>query len=1789
MAIQWDSDNGFNSWLVSIYKARKGTAEVSKEATSFFDKVKNWNNSSLNIIDEKKFESFIKKMEIADKSLINFLKDTNYGSKDLHSYQTYLKDNATATTFFAQATQKAGMIMKSFAAMAGNMFIMYAVSKGIELVAKAIDNYVHRAEKAIEATEKANSRINDLKGTFNSHKKIVEDTAALYDKLSEGVDKATNKNINLSTDDYNKFLDINTQLAEAFPQLVTTIDENGIAILNLGNNGKTASDNLNDLLEVEEYLQNFKISQDLANIFGGVQVQINEALEGQTEFDEKIKQAENSMNILRDMTEGKIVIGDSIEFSGNLQNEADVDYYNVIDAAVREFSKSLSNERSLELSSVLDTSSLIHMTEGSAFDLCLSTFALTEDEKDSLKNIIVGQSTTIAEALFDSIGDEAQKQSNAYNSAQLAWTDFLGNMTLGMKTQSSFKSLDKSMQDIAVRMVSGLQMNIAKEMNNEDPYSYIRDSIISPLKHLPQADADELSNAYKELISFDTNTVTPDVSARTINKYIDKIAAILNMNPADVKIQFEFENIDDLSTKYRNTLDEAKKKFGVDETNFFNANNINTQEKIDNWIECANAANSATEAEKKYLSVAKDSLELFSSTEFSSKIEDLSKFQSLYNNFKENLKEEADITFDIVDVEALREKFGSSTKSFDEFERTLTSSSSTAQDVEKAFNTLVNEWIWGSGVLNGLNTENRDMIVSQLEANGVMNASAIITEDIAKAFSKAANEGYDLSNASYEEVNAFLSSSNASNTCKQALARLELAKIACNDAEINTSGDIDNIIALANTAGASRSAILKLKGAKDDLESTKNKSNWSIGDLKRNEYAELTISEVKNGTFDYGWENLDANQFKAGTGGNQKSKDNGSGSKSQEENSDIDWFAQRTELLKKEQTKLENQLSDTYTAYTGLSKAEIDRVNELMSTDTVLTDKAWNELIALADKADMSVTELTERVKNGSGLENKQSILERLMQVDDEIIKNAQSSIDTYRNSYESLVALVPEYRDKIEHGNIDIELVPSNLKTQISNTMDAYSKLSDAEQAVEDAKKEKRDHQEEYLSTELNSLDAENDKLEKTNSLLDDQINYIKASGSVVDTDIYQQQINNMERQLKNYNREIKLAKNKLSELDPVENSEEYSKLLEEVNDYESARLQALEAIEKKEFEVAQIPIDNLDKVIGMYSDITNTIENWGAELEASGKKLGADYYQSLIDNGATIIEQYKEQAKTVQDIMRKYDEGSDNWNELYSKLQSINGEISSMVQNLYAWNEALLQMPLDSIKDYSSSLQQALDGMTDLQSDYESVISAVTTAIQDQIDALQKENDLTNETYQNQINALQEQLDLLDKANEARQHQLSVEQALYELDKARNQKSTKVIRNGEITYESDSDAIRNAENNLADAKYELEKYNLQTQMDGLQEELDGINKTYDDQTEKLENISKKWSEIKDNIEKAGNAALANEYLGAGWQDKILSGNDADLYNTFKSVYESLALQKAQYEEQIESTENIYALLENYIASYKDGTLSYDQAMSGINDLLSQMNQKMSATDNLQNIFDYLGTANGTAANADAILSGIQNALTGTADELLKSMEQYNKNSGMISEYTTSWQQLTDNVASMKDILEEVRDALENASDRDDDDFDDDDSERHISRYNNDEDSEFEYRKDGIKGGLVGKNPSKSRETAMKLLAEAKLDSNEIPAILHSGEAVLNAEQQEMLMRNFAAAAYYTPLDNFIMPNYRSILTENSHANGPQNIEVTIGDVDVHGVKNVEEFINSMATLSGQALREQFGKTRSL
>jgi len=741
----------------------------------------------------------------------------------------------------------------------------------------------------------------------------------------------------------------------------------------------------------------------------------------------------------------------------------------------------------------------------------------------------------------------------------------------------------------------------------------------------------------------------------------------------------------------------------------------------------------------------------------------------------------------LLDDKNFKDNFKDLGDSYTDFIETISNSPKDIKACQGAFDNLLTAFLNHKGITSVLNEDTKSLVVSMLEMMGVTNAEAVATEYLTQKQANLAAEKYyneqasaALEGATLNEVNRILDEADAAGIASSVIAQLALDKISVNDAQIDTASDIDQIINLANAAGSSALALSALANAKAVLGTDIGDPNSDKYDPQRVRTAMDTIDKLEAGTFDYGFQ-LDPDKFKSATygGGTKTNKSGGSKDKSSKENSDIDWIDRRISLIKKKNSELESALSDTYTAYTGLTKEEINRVNELLASNISPASSEIDELIKLANKAGMSIGELQKAVQTSSGLESRQSILGELIANDKIIISEYQNSVDQYKQSYEELVAKVPEYRDKIENGGVDIELVSGDTKTQIQNAIDAFDKLNEAESNVDDSTRELRDHNKEYYKNISDSIESSNSKLIDSSNLIEKQIDLLSTSGHTISSSMYESLIENTEGQIRNAQ---KLLANKRAEMNELigsgvsKDSEEYSNLRSEISDAEGSIIDLEKAQEEYNRKLLEMPVDNLDKIIGMHNDITEAMEKWRAEYEASGKKVDADYFQSLIHNGMETINQLKEQFNLIDDIMDEYDVGSEPWLDMYDRLKSCNSEMSSMVQNLQKWNEELLSMPLDSINEFSNSLNKVLTGLNSQKGEYDTVISAVTGAIKAQIDALNDEKKAFEDMINAEKDALQKKLDLLEKQNEKLKLQRNLEHALYNLQVANTQKTEQV-----------------------------------------------------------------------------------------------------------------------------------------------------------------------------------------------------------------------------------------------------------------------------------------------------------------------------------------------------------------------------------------------------------------------------
>ena len=284
-------------------------------------------------------------------------------------------------------------------------------------------------------------------------------------------------------------------------------------------------------------------------------------------------------------------------------------------------------------------------------------------------------------------------------------------------------------------------------------------------------------------------------------------------------------------------------------------------------------------------------------------------------------------------------------------------------------------------------------------------------------------------------------------------------------------------------------------------------------------------------------------------------------------------------------------------------------------------------------------------------------------------------------------------------------------------------------------------------------------------------------------------------------------------------------------------------------------------------------------------------------------VIEYLTELEKIYQEVAsgtlnpRQLDEKLARAKELSNAIQSQAANFADTLTPIAKYNGGLetVKARNDAAKDaadaFTDALQKQIDALNlekdalEKQKDhYEEVIEAINwfydkqiEKVQDLIDVLEKENELLSEQqenydmalsaidrfYQNQIEAIQEEQEAIDKRiealqkeNDERKKQYELEQKQLALERARNQKTalTYTADRGYV-YMADETAIKDAENELADAELDNAISQLEKEKEGLQEVID-----------KYEEYRELWNTIADEHQRNLEDMQMQQALGANW-----------------------------------------------------------------------------------------------------------------------------------------------------------------------------------------------------------------------------------------------------------------------------------------------------------------------------------
>lgn len=375
---------------------------------------------------------------------------------------------------------------------------------------------------------------------------------------------------------------------------------------------------------------------------------------------------------------------------------------------------------------------------------------------------------------------------------------------------------------------------------------------------------------------------------------------------------------------------------------------------------------------------------------------------------------------------------------------------------------------------------------------------------------------------------------------------------------------------------------------------------------------------------------------------------------------------------------------------------------------------------------------------------------------------------------------LIDNSKDMMELYESEVDKIKGRMEEVDPNSSEYYellSNLQSCETSLINCQKNQAEWNEAIIRLPIERIQKYLNELANIKQDLNNFLSQKSSVGIATNKEQYQQLISIDQAQIDKYTEQQKKLQNLLKNY--KYGSEKFNETSSEIQEIDNAISDLIVEMQDYNYQIARIPVDNLQKVVDTLDNAQTSIENLTAQQDARGIDTTIDQYQTMIDLASKRIEVLSTQRQMLVQLQSQFEKGSDRYTEIGSEIQDIDNTISGLIVNQYEWNKAMLQIPIDKLSNVNDELSAYSSILSDVLSEYDSALSGVTGTIDEQIDKINELRDATEKEYEEKIKPLQDELDLLEKTNEARSVQIALENAQYELDKARQQKKTQVENN--------------------------------------------------------------------------------------------------------------------------------------------------------------------------------------------------------------------------------------------------------------------------------------------------------------------------------------------------------------------------------------------------------------------------
>lgn len=529
-------------------------------------------------------------------------------------------NGAIVTTEQLTAAQKASTIAAKAqsaalkgVSIAANLVAYALIAKGIEAAITAIGNYVHRAEYAIKAMEETQEENASSQSDLRESSSTISENRERFLELSKGVDRFSN-NVSLSDEDYAEYLDISNQIAALSPSLIQSYDEQGNALLRLGDNAKATGDILDQVLETEQDVAQQTMIDNMGKVADGVYHQVDEARKN-------IKELENELQ-------------DASFYEGISMPEHLFEDVNENTKMIRlDTSTGFTQEQIDELKNVvLNSGARAFVDEfGNSISFYAGDTDLVEKAISDYYSQINETQRKEAEARVNGIKEDIRKEEN---SIQNAYAQMNSSLSAWAKSTYEYDFLNESQQDLIDALIPSLDWAAIQEetgkafASNEEYEEYIKSNILDPLMSIPDKYQEDVNQKFSQLLAFEAGDINIIDYVTELQDYLDALDISIDLTPLlgdteKVREQYkqltgdfaqQFSESDGQNYKSRNYGRFIQEYSELDR--FARENSINTEAEITLWEQCLKESETREQAMEKYLEQSSIHTIDFDSTSF---------------------------------------------------------------------------------------------------------------------------------------------------------------------------------------------------------------------------------------------------------------------------------------------------------------------------------------------------------------------------------------------------------------------------------------------------------------------------------------------------------------------------------------------------------------------------------------------------------------------------------------------------------------------------------------------------------------------------------------------------------------------------------------------------------------------------------------------------------------------------------------------------------------------------------------------------------------------------------------------------------------------------------------------------------------------------------------------------------------------------------------------------------------------------------------------------------------------